>query len=154
MSNFTFQELRNKLEHYCSYQERCYKEVETKLFSLQASIEEKESILIYLIENNFLNEERFSKSFVRGKHIYKGWGKIKIINELKFRGISMKNINNALLEIDEDKYLQRFHEIAEKNWESISEKNKLKKNKKFIDFLFRKGYELDLIIDKAKELEA
>lgn len=154
MSNFTFQELRNKLEHYCSYQERCYKEVETKLFSLQASIEEKESILIYLIENNFLNEERFSKSFVRGKHIYKGWGKIKIINELKFRGISMKNINNALLEIDEGEYLQRFHEIAEKNWESISEKNKLKKNKKFIDFLFRKGYELDLIIDKAKELEA
>ena len=77
---FTKSELLTKLEHYCSYQERCYKEVEEKLFSLKATHSEKESVLIHLIENNYINEERFAKSFARGKHTYKNWGRNRIKN--------------------------------------------------------------------------
>ena len=146
-------EIQKKMEYYCAYQERCYKEVDEKLFSLSVSQTEKEQIITYLIENNFINEERFAQSFVRGKHNYKFWGKNRIINELKFRNISSRNIQTALKEIPETTYLHNFHALAEKNWEAIAAPKGPKKNKKFVDFLLRKGFETNLIYDKLRELD-
>jgi regulatory protein len=140
------------MEYYCSYQDRCYKEVEVKLKSFNLIPEAKEQIMIFLIENNYINEERFAKSFVRGKHNYKKWGKKRINIELKVREISRKNIDLALQEIPEELYIQNFNELAEKQWNSIAEKNSTKKNKKWVDFLLRKGYESHLIYDKLTEL--
>ena len=141
------------MEYYCAYQERCYKEVEEKLYLFSVSQSEKEEVLTYLIENNFINEERFAQSFVRGKHNYKFWGKNRIVNELKFRNISSRNIQTALKEIPEATYLHNFHALAEKNWETIAAPKGQKRNKKFVDFLLRKGYETSLIYEKLKELE-
>ena len=141
------------MEYYCAYQERCYKEVEEKLFSYAATVSEKEAVLTHLIEQNYINEERFAQSFVRGKHNYKFWGKNRIINELKYRNISSRIIEIALKEIPETTYLSNFHALAEKNWENSTERKGPKKNKKFVDFLLRKGYETHLIFEKLKELE-
>ena len=152
-SAFSLKEIYAKMEYYCAYQERCYKEVEEKLYSFSVNLSEKEEILTYLIENNFINEERFAKSFARGKHNYKGWGKNRIVNELKFRNISSRIIETALKEIPEATYLENFHALAEKNWEIIKEPKGQKRNKKFVDFLLRKGYETSLIYEKLKELE-
>ena len=112
---FSLKEIYAKMEYYCAYQERCYKEVEEKLFSFSVSQPENEEILTYLIENNFINEERFAQSFVRGKHNYKFWGKNRIVNELKFRNISSRIITIALKEIPEATYLENFHQLAEKH---------------------------------------
>lgn len=142
------------MEYYCAYQERCYKEVEEKLYSFSVNLSEKEEILTYLIENNFINEERFAQSFVRGKHNYKSWGKNRIVNELKFRNISSRIITIALKEIPEETYLENFHQLAEKHWHNITERKGPKKNKKFVDFLLRKGYEMSLIYEKLNELKA
>jgi regulatory protein len=150
---FTLKEIYAKMEYYCAYQERCYKEVEEKLYSFSSNQSEKDEILTYLIENNFINEERFAQSFVRGKHNYKLWGKNRIVNELKFRNISSRNIQTALKEIHETVYIENFHKLAEKNWESNTAPKGPKKNKKFIDFLLRKGYETNLIYEKLHELD-
>ena len=150
---FTLKEIYAKMEYYCAYQERCYKEVEEKLYSFSSNQSEKDEILTYLIENNFINEERFAQSFIRGKHNYKLWGKNRIVNELKFRNISSRNIQTALKEIPETTYLHNFHALAEKNWETIKEPKGQKRNKKFVDFLLRKGYETNLIYDKLRELD-
>ncbi|WP_396162760.1 regulatory protein RecX [Flavobacterium sp.] len=141
------------MEYYCAYQERCYKEVEEKLYSYAVTVSEKEAILTHLIEQNFVNEERFAQSFVRGKHNYKLWGKNRIINELKYRNISSRIIEIALKELPETAYLSNFHALAEKNWENSTERKGPKKNKKFIDFLLRKGYETSLIYEKLRELD-
>ena len=101
MENYTFEEIKHKLEYYCSYQDRCHKEVEQKLNSFTLITALKEKVIVHLIENNFINEERFAKSFARGKHNYKGWGKNRIVNELKFRNISSRIITIALKEIPE-----------------------------------------------------
>lgn len=146
-------EIQKKMEYYCAYQERCYKEVEEKLYSYAVTSSEKEAILTHLIEQNYINEERFAQSFVRGKHNYKLWGKNRIINELKFRNISSRIIEIALKELPETTYLSNFHSLAEKNWENSTERKGQKKNKKFVDFLLRKGYETHLIYDKLKELD-
>ena len=154
MENYTFEEIKHKLEYYCSYQDRCHKEVEQKLNSFTLITALKEKVIVHLIENNFINEERFAKSFVRGKHNYKGWGKNRIVNELKFRNISSRIIETALKEIPEATYLENFHALAEKNWEIIKEPKGQKRIKKFVDFLLRKGYELSLIFEKLNEVEA
>jgi len=148
----SIKEAIQKLEYYCSYQERCHNEVIEKLRSLKMTSEEIDQIVVHLIQNNFLNEERFACSFARGKHNIKYWGKVRIVNELKFRNISKYNIDKALQEISTDTYLTNFHFISERNWESIKEINPTKKKKKFCDFLLRKGFESNLVFEKLKEL--
>ena len=151
---FTIKEATHKIEHFCAYQERCHEEVVQKLWSMKMDADEIDRIVVHLIADNFLNEERFACSFARGKHRIKHWGKIRIINELKFKKINQTLINIALKEITDEEYSATFHTLAERNWESIRETNTLKKRKKFCDYLLRKGFESNLVYDKVKEMEA
>ena len=149
----SIKEAIQKIEHFCVYQERCHEEVASKLWSMKMNGDEIDEILAHLIAGNFLNESRFSCSFARGKHRIKCWGKVRIINELKQRKISSYNINLALKEISPEEYETTFNNLAERHWENMTERNSLKKRKKFCDFLLRKGFESHLVYEKAKELE-
>ena len=100
--------IRKKIEFYCAYQERCHMEVNKKLNKLGVYGDEIDKYLCHLIDNNFLNETRFSENYVRGKFNNNDWGKIKIIQELKSRKISTWNINNALSEICDEDYLKKI----------------------------------------------
>lgn len=145
-------EIKKKLEYYCSYQDRCHQEIQEKLRPFLLSTEEKDQLIVYLIQENYLNEERFARSFARGKHRIKFWGKTRIVNELKQRAISQPNIKLALQEITEGEYLETFDKLAERHWENIRETNVQKKKKKFCDYLLRKGWESNLVYEKLKEL--
>ncbi len=149
---YTVEEAKRALERYCVYQDRCHKEVEQKLRDYRMIPEACEIIIIHLIEHHFLNEERFSKSFARGKFRIKKWGKQRIVRELKFRNISEYNIKTALKEIDEDDYLKTFHQLAEKRFLAITEANKYKKKKKLTDYLLYRGWETNLIYEKVDNL--
>jgi regulatory protein len=150
--SFTVDELKRKLENYCVYQDRCHKEVEQKMREYDLIPEARELILLSLLKDNFLNEERFSKSFARGKFRIKSWGKQRIVRELKFRDISAYNIKTALKEIDEQEYIKTIYRITENRNAVISESNFYKRKKKLIDFLMRKGFENDLIYKVVKEV--
>ncbi|WP_299902564.1 regulatory protein RecX [uncultured Aquimarina sp.] len=140
------------MEHYCAYQDRCHKDISEKLSTMKLIPEAKEKIILHLIEHNFLNEERFAKSFARGKFRIKKWGKQRITRELKFRQISEYCIKKALQEIPENEYLETFHKIAEKKFESITVTDSYKKRKKLIDYLLYRGWENQLVFDKVTEL--
>lgn len=142
---FSIEEIKRKLERYCVYQDRCHKEIENKLKEFTLIEEARNQIILHLLEHNFVNEERFSKSFARGKFVIKKWGKQRITRELKLREISAYNIKTALKEIDENDYLKTIVEITEKRNRLINETNIYKRKKKLSDFLIRKGYEYDLI---------
>ena len=148
----TVKEAQLKLEYYCSYQERCHQEVVQKLYELGMKSNEIDVVVVHLIEHNFLNEERFARSFARGKYRIKLWGKNRIVNELKQRHISAPNIKCALTEISDSEYQEAFDRLAERHWETIKETNPQKKKKKFCDYLLRKGWESNLIYDKLNEL--
>ena len=150
----TLKEAQLKLEYYCSYQERCHQEVAQKAGDLGMKSDETDFIVVHLIQHNFLNEERFARSFARGKHRIKLWGKNRIVNELKQRHISAPNIKCALTEISEEEYHDTFDKLAERHWETIRETNVQKKKKKFCDYLLRKGWESNLIYEKVKEFES
>ncbi len=144
---YTVDEATKLMENFCAYQERCHKEVEQKLYDLNMIPEAKEKIILHLLQHNFLNEERFSKAFARGKFSIKNWGRIKIVNELKFRNISPYNIKTALKEIDENDYLNTLEKIAKKKWALIKEPNAFKKRSKLVSYLSSKGYESECIYE-------
>jgi regulatory protein len=149
--SYTVNEAKAKLEYYCAYQERCHEEVIKKLKSLNMISQAIDVIIAHLIENNYLNEERFACSFARGKHRMKQWGKTRIIGELKARGISKYNIDRALKEITAEEYNTTFHNLADKQWETIRESNLAKKKNKFLGYMLRKGFEPNLIYGKIAD---
>lgn len=150
--SYTVDEAKKALEHYCSYQERYHKEVEKKLYDLKMIPAAKEIIILHLIAHNFLNEERFSKAFARGKFSIKNWGKIRITNELKYRNISPYNIKTALNEIDEFDYVNCLKTMAIKKLSLLKEQNSYKKKNKLITYLISKGFEFELVYKVIKEL--
>ncbi len=152
--SYTVEEALQKLMHYCAYRDRSQKEVEDKLDEMRMIPEAKEKIIISLMHENFLNEERFARSFVRGKFRIKKWGRIKITQELKKKEISSPIIKLGLSEIKEADYLKTLYELAEKKEEKITEPNSYKKKKKLADHLLRKGYESPLVFDCVNELIA
>ncbi len=150
--SYTVEEAKKALEYFCTYQERCHKEVEKKLDALKMISEAKELLILHLLQHNFLNEERFSKSFARGKFNIKKWGKIRIVNELKFRDISAYNIKIALKEIDEVEYIETLKKLAEKRIQTIKESNTYKKRNKLSTYLISKGFETSIVYKIATEL--
>lgn len=150
--SFTVDEIKRKIEQFCVYQDRCHKEVEQKMRDYELIPEAREMILLSLMQDNFLNEERFAKSFARGKFRIKSWGKQRIIRELKFRDISAYNIKTALKEIDENEYLETIYRVTENRNNVISESDNYKRKKKLIDFLMRKGFENELIFKTVNEI--
>lgn len=146
--SFTVNEIRDKLAKYCAYQDRCHWEVENKMAEFNLIPEANDEIMIYLIQNDFLNEERFARSFVRGKFNQKNWGRIKIRSELKKRKIPSKLIDSALLEIDEEDYLKTLENLFEKKKNNLkSERESFKKKAKIRNYLLQKGFESEIIAD-------
>ena len=78
-----------KIKHYCAYQERCHGEVRNKLYSFDLKKKNVEDIIARLIEEDYLNEERFALAFARGKFRMKRWGKEKIFFALKQKHFSI-----------------------------------------------------------------
>jgi regulatory protein len=150
--SYTIDEATKKIENYCVYQDRCHKEVENKLREMGMTPIATNQIIGHLIQENYLNEERFAKSYARGKFNIKKWGKKRIVNELKQREISKYNITSALQEIDEDTYLKTLDVLAKKRLASLTEKNLQKRRKKVSDYLLYRGWESHLVYEKVTTL--
>ncbi len=135
-----------KARHYCAYQERCHSEVKEKLYSLGLRKKEVEEAIATLIEENYLNEERFAIQFAGGHFRMKSWGKVKIRYELRGKQVSEYNIKKALADIPEEDYEQALARLMEQKWETLKgEKNIFIKKRKAQDYLLQKGYESDRV---------
>ncbi len=150
---YTLEEAKRSMEHFCVYQDRCHQETEKKLREMRMIPQACELILLHLMEHDFLNEERFARSFARGKFRIKQWGQRRIVNELKQRDISAYNIKAGLSEISPDEYETVFQEVSRKRYESVNESNVFKKRKKVADFLLRKGFESNKVYEVLRDLE-
>ncbi len=150
--SYTVKEATLKLMHYCAYRDRSQKEVEQKLKEMRMIPAAREQIILQLMRENFLNEERFARSFVRGKFRIKKWGRIKIIQELKKKEISSPLIKIALTEIDEPGYFKNLQDLAEKKNKLIKEKDTYKGRNKLMSHLLQKGYESPLVYEVCNEV--
>ena len=136
-----------KLKKYCAYQDRCHQEVRMKLISLQVYGDEQEDIILILIEEGFLNEERYAKSFARGKFRMKKWGRNKIKGELLRREISDYCIRKGMEEIEESEYLEALKEILRKQKEKKKHLGDVLSTDQAIKYASGRGYEAPLIFE-------
>ncbi len=147
------QQALQKLKQYCAYQERSHSEVTEKLYGYGLYKKEVEAIMAALIEENFLNEERFAIAFAGGKFRVKKWGLVKITYELKQRGVSAYCIKKALTQIDRNEYETVLDELAAEKWRLLrGEKNIFNKKRKTQAYLLQKGFEAALIRERINLL--
>ena len=115
-----------KMQSWCAYQERSQQDARDKLYELGMWPEAVENIIAQLIQDNFLNEERFAMTFARGKFTIKKWGRVKIKQELKQKRVSDYCLKKALAQIDETEYIETLKKIMESKRKLIKEPNKIK----------------------------
>ena len=146
-------EALDKIKNWCAYQERCQEEVRQKLFTLGIIALDADQIISTLIEEGFLNEERFARSYVRGKFKIKNWGRLKIKSGLKIKKIPIDLINLAMQEIEEETYYETMKKVLELKLKKTKEKNPVKRNFQLINYAYGKGFEHDLITEVLKDLK-
>jgi regulatory protein len=134
------------LQRFCAYQDRCHEEVRSRLKELGVWGNDLELIIVELIEDNFLDEERFAKSYTRGKFRIKNWGKIRIVQELKKRKISDYCIKQGLLEISDDDYLLTIAKLQEKYATMHPELNAFELQNKTVQYILSKGFDLENVL--------
>ena len=143
----------DKMAKYCAYQERCVKDVRDKLKTFDIPEEEKTKILDYLLDNRFVNDERFAKSFVRGKVNQSGWGVNKIRFHLVQKGIDKDIIEDALGQTDEEVYRQRLIDILKTKNKTIKADSDFEKKRKLAAYAMQKGFEGALVWEVLKDLD-
>jgi regulatory protein len=141
----TKEQALQKLKHYCAYQERSHSEVKEKLYALGVWKSEHDEIISTLIEEDYLNEERFAIAFAGGRFRMKQWGRVKIKYELKQKQVSEYCIKKALKQIEEDEYLKVLGKLAKEKYASLRSDQYLIRKKKTMDFLLQRGFEPVLI---------
>ena len=142
---YTIKETTEKIQSYCAIQDRCQWEVEKKMKEWGVSEIIIENILTDLILEKFVDEQRFSESFCRGKFRIKRWGKVKIKNELKIRKISKNCIDKGLLQIENKEYLEVLKYLYIKKKNSLKDSNQFIRKGKIAKHLQQKGFESNMI---------
>ncbi len=152
IKSYTLAQAQKKLEYYCAYQERCHKEVIAKLKTLGMIPSVIDKIISELIKANYLNETRFTQSFVRGKFRIKKWGKNRILQELKVRDISSFNIKLGMKEISDDNYQKTFYELFEKRRREVKQLTKTEQKKKIFSYMSYRGWENSKVYEALRDL--
>ena len=140
-----------KMRSYCMYQERCIQEVKKKLTRSQVDPKTKSKIINHLIDDNYLNEVRFTKSFIQGKLRIKKWGIIKLNYELKIRGVKKFIIDQEINKISKQDYYDYFNEFSNNKIKTLKG-SKEQKKRSFINYFTYRGWENNLIYEKLDEI--
>ena len=141
-----------KILRYCAYQDRCTQEVRTKLATFDMPDSEKEKIVKLLVDEGYLDDERYASTFVRSKIHLKKWGVNKIRMSLKIKGISDEIIANALSEIDPEIYKDELIKVLKAK--KINESDPYKKKAKLAQYAIQKGYEPSLVWDTLRVISS
>ena len=150
---YTPKEALLKAASYCAYQERTQQEVRDKLYTYGLSPDEVEDLIVRLCAEKMIDEERYAASYVRGKYGIKKWGRRKILQGLKGKGISEYCIKKGMKEIDPETYWENLLQVLEKKMRTEKESNPFARKQKLMYFMQSKGYETDLIQEGILELE-
>jgi len=142
----TKEQALQKLKHYCAYQERCHNDVKEKLYKLGVWKKEHDEIIAALIEENYLNEERFAIAYTGGKFRINSWGRVKIKYALKQKQVSEYCIKKAMKQISEEDYMKLLNKLAKEKYAALKADQYLVRKKKTMDYLITKGFETNLVV--------
>jgi regulatory protein len=129
----------------CSKQEQCSHHIREKLKTWNVSYDDAEKIIEMLKKEKFLDDQRYATFYVRDKFRFNGWGKIKMAVMLRQKGIPEVTIDEALNQIDQERYFQLCHRLISEKSASLKETNLFKRKGKLFRFAAQRGFESDLI---------
>ncbi|BDD08338.1 hypothetical protein FUAX_07700 [Fulvitalea axinellae] len=147
-----YQRAKQALMSFCAYQDRCTHEAAEKAIKYGLTEEEIARLLGELQSDGFIDEERYAKSFVRGKFFYKKWGRRKIAQTLRMKNLQDELINIGMEEIPEAEYAETMADLARAKWKSVKGRNDFERKMKVLRYLAGKGFEADLARDILDEL--
>ncbi len=142
-----------KAKHFCAYQERCHQEVKDKLYGFGLHRKDVDELLSQLIEENYLNEERFAVQFAGGHFRMKQWGKVKIKQALKQKSVGDYCIRKALLAIAQEAYWNTLLKLTGRKALLLKKELPFVKKHKLYNYLLQKGYESDLIREAIEAID-
>jgi regulatory protein len=134
-----------KLRHFCRYQERCKNDVLIKMRTLLLPASMQTSMITRLTSEGFLDDQRFANAYAEGKFSNNGWGRQKIIYELRSRKFEPSAIKQAVSAIDADLYLRKLDKLVKTRYDSLTDEKIPVRRKKTIEYLMARGYEYDLV---------
>ncbi|MBR4155304.1 MAG: regulatory protein RecX [Bacteroidales bacterium] len=134
-----------KILHYCDYQDRCRKEIFTKLDSFELSESDKNFIVEFLQDEGYINDERYCRSYVKSKLNLKKWGVNKIKLSLITKGVDREIIDNVISEIDQDSYKEELVNLLKNK--KINESDPYKRKAKLVRYAVGKGYSYSLVME-------
>jgi len=144
--------VKERIRHYCAVMDRCQFQVINKLKSYGVSNALIDEILIELIQNKYVDEERFARSFSSGKFKIKRWGRKKIAFELSKLKVPKSCIELAMTEIDDADYMDTITHLTHKKYNLLNDKNTFIRKKKVVDYMLRKGFESDIVWSSVHKL--
>ncbi|MCF8258365.1 MAG: RecX family transcriptional regulator [Flavobacteriales bacterium] len=148
---FTPAQFLEKMRRYCAYQERSHQQVRDKLYEAQLFGDDVEEIITTLILENFLNEDRFARSYARGKFRMNGWGRVKIVQGLKQHRVHPNGIRAAMTEIGDEEYRDALRSIIQQKMRVLKEKHPLRRKAALMRFAAQRGFEGDLVREMLEE---
>jgi regulatory protein len=134
-----------KILHYCDYQDRCKKEIFTKLNSFELTDNDRDFIINFLNDEGYINDERYCRSYVKSKLSLKKWGVNKIKISLISKGVDRDIIDTVVSEIDQDSYKEELIKLLENK--KINESDPYKRKAKLIRYAVSKGYSLSMVME-------
>ena len=141
----TADEVLYKLAARCSTSEQCLSDVESKLAKYDLTEEEKTRILRHLVEEKYVDDGRYAAAYVRDKYRFNKWGRMKIAQGLRMKGIDKETINEAMHAIDETEYLNILRDLIKAKRKSTYGKSDFEINGKLIRFASGRGFEFSAI---------
>ena len=141
----TADEVLYKLAAKCSVSEQCLSDIEAKLAKYDLTDEEKTRILRHLVEEKYIDDRRYAETYVRDKYRLNKWGRIKIAQGLRMKGIDRDTIDTAMEAIDEEEYLDILRDLIQSKRRSTKGKNDYEVNGKLIRFATGRGFEFSAI---------
>lgn len=150
MKQITAAEALNRAASYCTLCERCISEVSNKLTAWGVEIKVQQDIIKRLIDENFINEERYSKAFVNDKIRFNHWGRKKISAALYEKRISKSIIGKAIATIDEEEYNEILHKVLSAKHKELKYREDNSTRQKLLRFAASRGFESQLIIKALK----
>lgn len=149
---YTLSEAREKIQRYCAYRERSHREVQEKLRAYGLAENKVQALMAELIEQQFLNEERFACAYTRGKHRHNGWGWLKIKQGLQYHHLSDYLLKKAQAELTGEEYQKNLQALAHKQWYQYKALKPFARRGKTARYLMQRGYEPQLVWDIVKDL--
>lgn len=134
-----------KIADYCSKAERAEFDVRRKLSLWELQPDETERIVSRLKKENYLNEARFCRCFIKDKLLFNKWGKVKITYELKKKRISEQTISLCFNEFESDAFEDSLLKVLSTKVKTVKGKDEYDRRNKLIRFALGRGYSYDQI---------